>query len=74
MKVVLDTNVVLSGFFFGGVPGRVPKACNTGRIEVMLSADLTRMDRADHGGVEPPGLFHSASSRMALRYCFAPFS
>lgn len=23
MKVVLDTNVVVSGIFFGGVPGRI---------------------------------------------------
>jgi predicted nucleic acid-binding protein len=40
LKVVLDTNVVLCGFFFGGVPGRLLKAWNTGRIEVILSASI----------------------------------
>jgi predicted nucleic acid-binding protein len=26
LRVVLDTNVLLSGIFFGGVPGRLPTA------------------------------------------------
>jgi uncharacterized protein len=40
LKVVLDTNVVLSGFFFGGVPGRILEAWNAGLIEVVLSASI----------------------------------
>lgn len=37
MKVVLDTNVVMSGIFFGGVPGRILEAWTRGRIELVLS-------------------------------------
>lgn len=40
MKVILDSNVVLSGFFFGGVPGRILEAWNAGLIEVTLSASI----------------------------------
>jgi uncharacterized protein len=40
LKVVLDSNVVLSGFFSGGVPGRILEAWNAGRIEVNLSASI----------------------------------
>jgi putative PIN family toxin of toxin-antitoxin system len=37
VKVVLDTNVVMSGIFFGGVPGRLLEAWTRGRIELVLS-------------------------------------
>jgi uncharacterized protein len=40
LKVVLDSNVVLSGFFFGGVPGRILEAWNAGLIKVVLSASI----------------------------------
>ena len=38
MKVVVDTNVVLSGVFFGGLPGRVLEAWREGRFTLVLSA------------------------------------
>jgi putative PIN family toxin of toxin-antitoxin system len=40
VKVVLDTNVVLSGFFFRGVPGRILEAWRDGRIVLVLSASI----------------------------------
>lgn len=40
MKVVLDTNVFVSGVFFGGTPGRVLEAWRDGRAEVVLSRDI----------------------------------
>ena len=40
MKAVLDTNVVLSGFFFGGVPGRVLEAWRDGHVTLVLSAPI----------------------------------
>ena len=40
MKVVLDTNVVVSGFFFGGVPGRILNAWRYGRVHLVLSAPI----------------------------------
>ena len=40
MRVVLDTNVVLSGVFFGGVPGEVLAAWSRGRFDVVVSASI----------------------------------
>ena len=40
MKLVLDTNVVVSGIFFGGVPGRVLAAWSVGAVDVVLSPDI----------------------------------
>lgn len=37
MKVVLDTNVVVSGVFFGGVPGRILAAWSAGQFVLILS-------------------------------------
>ena len=36
-RVVLDTNVVLSGIFFGGVPGRILDAWQVGHLTLVLS-------------------------------------
>ena len=40
MKVVIDTNVVVSGLFFGGIPGQILSAWNAGQIELVLSAAI----------------------------------
>jgi len=40
MKVVIDTNVLMSGIFFGGVPGRVLDAWAAGRLELVLSPEI----------------------------------
>jgi putative PIN family toxin of toxin-antitoxin system len=40
VKAVLDTNVVMSGVFFGGVPGRILSAWRTGRFQLVLSASI----------------------------------
>lgn len=37
LRVILDTNVLLSGIFFGGVPGRLLAAWQEDRIEIVLS-------------------------------------
>lgn len=37
MRVVLDTNVVVSGVFFGGVPGRILSAWSAGKLVLVLS-------------------------------------
>lgn len=37
MRVVLDTNVVVSGVFFGGTPGKVLTAWAAGRFALVLS-------------------------------------
>lgn len=40
MKVVLDTNVVVSGVFFGGVPGRILAAWSAGQFVLILSPPI----------------------------------
>ncbi|MXW00582.1 MAG: putative toxin-antitoxin system toxin component, PIN family [Holophagales bacterium] len=40
VKVVLDTNVFVSGVFFGGTPGRVLEAWRNGKAEVVLSREI----------------------------------
>lgn len=40
MKIVFDTNVMISGVFFGGVPGLILAAWNAGELSVVLSASI----------------------------------
>ncbi|MGH8435577.1 MAG: putative toxin-antitoxin system toxin component, PIN family [Pseudomonas sp.] len=40
MKVVIDTNVLVSGLFFGGVPGRILSAWTDRVIALVLSASI----------------------------------
>lgn len=40
MKVVLDTNVLLSPVFFGGAPGRVLQAWRDRRVDFVLSVPI----------------------------------
>ena len=40
MRVVLDTNVLLSGFFFGGIPGQILEAWRSGLLVPILSAPI----------------------------------
>ena len=37
MKVVLDTNVFVSGVFFGGQPHKILEAWRDGKIQLLLS-------------------------------------
>jgi len=40
VRIIVDTNVVMSGVFFGGVPGRILDAWAEGRLELVLSPDI----------------------------------
>ena len=40
MKVVLDTNVLVSGLLFGGVPGHILTAWSTGAIRLVISPPI----------------------------------
>lgn len=42
MRVVLDTNVLMSGVLFGGVPGRVLEAWREDRVHVVVSEPIFR--------------------------------
>ena len=40
MRVVLDTNVFVSGVFFSGVPGKILEAWRDGRITLVSSPEV----------------------------------
>jgi putative PIN family toxin of toxin-antitoxin system len=40
MKVVVDTNVLVSGVFFGGMPARVLEAWRDGKFDLVASPDI----------------------------------
>ena len=40
MKVVIDTNVLVSGAFFSGPPYEILVACATGNLQLVLSLDI----------------------------------
>lgn len=40
MRVVVDTNVLISGVFFGGIPGRILSAWAAGRFDLVLSPPI----------------------------------
>lgn len=40
MKIVLDTNVFISGIFFGGPPSRILKAWRQSKIQIILTQEI----------------------------------
>ena len=46
MRVILDTNVILSSIFFGGIPGRILEAYRDGQIALVLSPEILDEYRA----------------------------
>lgn len=59
MRVVLDTNVLVSGIFFGGPPGRILEAWRDGRVRLVVSAEILdeyqrvgRLLAGDYPGVD----------------------
>lgn len=49
MKVVLDTNVFVSGIYFGGPPGNILEAWQNDRVELAVSLEiLAEYDRVCH--------------------------
>lgn len=40
MRVILDTNVILSAIFFGGIPGRILSAYRDGRSTLVPSPEI----------------------------------
>jgi putative PIN family toxin of toxin-antitoxin system len=40
VRVVVDTNVVVSGFFFGGVPGKILSAVGSEEFSIALSREI----------------------------------
>ena len=44
MRVVVDTNVLISGVFFGGIPGRILSAWAVGHFDLVLSPPILDED------------------------------
>lgn len=40
MKIVLDTNVFISGIFFSGPPAQILKAWKEQKIQIVLSKEI----------------------------------
>lgn len=40
MRIVLDTNVFVSGVFFGGLPGRILEGWRDSEVEVVISHEI----------------------------------
>jgi len=40
VRVVLDTNVLVSALFFGGVPGRILDAWRDGKVQIVHSGEM----------------------------------
>lgn len=40
VRVVIDTNVVVSALLFGGIPGKLLSMCQSGRLQPFLSASI----------------------------------
>ena len=59
---VLDTNVLVSGIFFGGIPGAILDAWADGRFELVLSPSIfdEYSRTCDRLGAGRPGLEHRA--------------
>ncbi len=55
LRVILDTNVLLSGIFFGGVPGRLLTAWQDDRLALVLSPAILAE-------------YHEAGAELAARY------
>ena len=42
MKIILDTNVFISGVFFGGPPRQILNAWRDGKIQLVISQEILR--------------------------------
>jgi uncharacterized protein len=40
VRIVLDTNVLISGLFFDGLPGRILRAWGEGAVQIVLSPEI----------------------------------
>ncbi len=62
MKVVLDTNVLISAIFFGGVPGRILDSWAEGLVELALSPPI--LDEYRRVGSDLAGRYPERASTL----------
>jgi len=75
LRIVLDTNVLVSGIFFGGVPGRILGAWAAGDIELVVSLEILDEYRrvGDELGARYPEVAAALEPVMALLAMNASF-
>ena len=64
MKVVLDTNVLVSGIFFSGPPAKILRAWSQGKFKLMLSPEI--LDEYTRVSAELAGKFPDIDFRRIL--------
>lgn len=64
MRIVLDTNVLISGIYFSGPPGRILAAWHSGKLQLAVSIEILEeyLNVAErlasrYSGVEYEGIF-----------------
>lgn len=55
MRVILDTNVIMSAIFFGGIPGKILDAYASGKLTLILSPEIL-------------GEYQEVAERLAKKY------
>jgi len=40
MRVIIDTNIIVSGVFFGGPPAKILKALHRGELQLIVSPEV----------------------------------
>ena len=69
MRIVLDTNVFISGIFFTGPPHRIIRAWRDGRVRLCVSTDILReyVDVAERlAATFPPIDLHAILSLLTV--------
>jgi putative PIN family toxin of toxin-antitoxin system len=58
VRIILDTNVLISGIFFGGPPARILQAWRDRRVRIIVSASILKEYRrvAEEIAREAPGI------------------
>jgi len=69
MKVVLDTNVLISGIFFTGPPHRILEAWREGRLQLVLTAAI--VDEYRHVSERLSAKYPAISTRTILQVLVA---
>lgn len=65
MRIVVDTNVVMSGVFFGGAPGRVVEAVARGEVEAFATSAILDEYAATRRELEARGVGRFDGSGLA---------
>ena len=73
MRLILDTNVLMSGVFFAGPPAQILEAWSDGKVQLVLSVEiLQEYDRVGreltrkYGGVDPRPIIEIIATQALL--------